>query len=58
MKSIIAAKRDLLTSVQGSNIWSGQQVQSYNSQAIVSVVVVVPLRRPSADMFDHRPGER
>lgn len=34
MKSIIGAQRDILLSVQGTNIWSGQQVQSYNSQAI------------------------
>lgn len=31
MKSIISAQRPLLLSVQGSNIWSGQQVQSFNS---------------------------
>ncbi|SCZ88960.1 BZ3500_MvSof-1268-A1-R1_Chr1-1g00857 [Microbotryum saponariae] len=34
MKSIISAQREILLSVQGTNIWSGQQVQSYNSQAV------------------------
>lgn len=34
MKSIISAQREVLLSVQGTNIWSGQAVQSYNSQSI------------------------
>ncbi|GAA5984472.1 hypothetical protein JCM11641_006993 [Rhodosporidiobolus odoratus] len=34
MKSVISAQREILLDVQGSNIWSGQQVQSFNSQAI------------------------
>ncbi|BGP57708.1 hypothetical protein JCM8202_005492 [Rhodotorula sphaerocarpa] len=34
MKDIVAAQRPLLLSTQGSNIWSGQQVQSFNSQAV------------------------
>ncbi|BGP50986.1 hypothetical protein JCM10450v2_006912 [Rhodotorula kratochvilovae] len=34
MKSVISAQRELLLDVQGSNIWSGQQVQSFNSQAV------------------------
>ncbi|SCV71689.1 BQ2448_3277 [Microbotryum intermedium] len=34
MKSIINSQRAVLLSVQGTNIWSGQQVQSYNSQAV------------------------
>ncbi|KAI6039134.1 OPT oligopeptide transporter protein-domain-containing protein [Pisolithus marmoratus] len=34
MNSIINNRRDILLSVQGSNVWSGQQVQQYNSQAI------------------------
>ncbi|TCD60776.1 hypothetical protein EIP91_009533, partial [Steccherinum ochraceum] len=34
MKVIIVAQRDILLDVQGSNVWSGQQVQSYNSDAI------------------------
>jgi OPT oligopeptide transporter protein len=34
MNSIIDSQRDILLSVQGTNIWSGQQVQQYNFQAI------------------------
>jgi len=34
MNSIIENQREILLSVQGTNIWSGQQPQSYNSQAI------------------------
>ncbi|KAK4052813.1 hypothetical protein OIV83_002100 [Microbotryomycetes sp. JL201] len=34
MKTIINAQRELLLDVQGSNVWSGQQVQSFNSQAV------------------------
>jgi OPT family small oligopeptide transporter len=34
MNSIIDNQRDILLSVQGTNIWSGQQPQQYNSQAI------------------------
>ncbi|KAG9318821.1 OPT oligopeptide transporter protein-domain-containing protein [Chiua virens] len=34
MNSIIANERDILLSVEGTNIWSGQQPQQYNSQAI------------------------
>lgn len=34
MKSVISAQRELLLDTQGSNIWSGQQVQSFNSQAV------------------------
>ncbi|KAG1832079.1 OPT oligopeptide transporter protein-domain-containing protein [Suillus variegatus] len=34
MNSIIDSQREILLSVQGTNIWSGQQPQSYNSQAI------------------------
>lgn len=31
MNSIVTNQRDILLSVQGSNIWSGQNVQQYNS---------------------------
>ena len=31
MNSIVDNQRDILLSVEGSNIWSGQQVQQYNS---------------------------
>lgn len=34
MNSIIKAQREVLLSVEGTNIWSGQLVQSYNAQAI------------------------
>ncbi|BGP34717.1 hypothetical protein JCM10296v2_006539 [Rhodotorula toruloides] len=34
MKSVINNQREILLDVQGSNIWSGQQVQSFNSQAV------------------------
>ncbi|OZJ06026.1 hypothetical protein BZG36_01102 [Bifiguratus adelaidae] len=34
MKSIIASQRDLLLSPQGSNIWSGQNPQQFNSLSI------------------------
>ena len=34
MNSIIDNQRDILLSVQGTNIWSGQQPQYYNSQSI------------------------
>ena len=34
MNSIIDSQFEILLSVQGTNIWSGQQPQQYNSQAI------------------------
>ena len=34
MNSIIDNQRTILLSVEGTNIWSGQQPQQYNSQAI------------------------
>ncbi|RDB18213.1 Oligopeptide transporter 9 [Hypsizygus marmoreus] len=34
MKIIISSRREILLDVQGSNVWSGQQVQSFNSNAI------------------------
>ncbi|KAK0615062.1 OPT oligopeptide transporter protein-domain-containing protein [Bombardia bombarda] len=34
MNSIVESQRDILLSVEGTNIWSGQQVQSYNSDAV------------------------
>ena len=34
MNSIIDNQRDILLSVEGTNIWSGQQPQQYNSQAV------------------------
>ena len=35
MNTIIDNQWNILLSVQGTNIWSGQQPQQYNSQAIV-----------------------
>lgn len=34
MNSIVTNQRETLLSVEGSNIWSGQNVQSYNAQAV------------------------
>ncbi|KAF2398970.1 oligopeptide transporter [Trichodelitschia bisporula] len=34
MSSITTNQREILLSVEGTNVWSGQVVQSYNSQAI------------------------
>ena len=34
MNSIIDNQSEILLSVEGTNIWSGQQPQQYNSQAI------------------------
>ena len=34
MNTIIDNQRPILLSVEGTNIWSGQQPQQYNSQAI------------------------
>ncbi|KAF8992748.1 oligopeptide transporter [Cyathus striatus] len=41
--SIISARRDVLLDVQGTNVWSGQQVQSYNSAAIAWGALGKPL---------------
>jgi hypothetical protein len=34
MNTITTAQREILTSIEGTNIWSGQGPQTYNSQAI------------------------
>ncbi|KAG6853744.1 hypothetical protein C0991_001760 [Blastosporella zonata] len=34
MKVIINSRREILLDVQGSNVWSGQQVQAFNSDAV------------------------
>lgn len=34
MKVLISAHRTILLDVQGSNVWSGQQVQTFNSDAV------------------------
>lgn len=34
MKQVVHNQRTILLDTQGSNVWSGQQVQSFNSQAV------------------------
>ncbi len=48
MKSVIKGNRPLLLAVQGSNVWSGQQVQSYNSAAITWGALSKALYAPGA----------
>ncbi|KAJ6465562.1 OPT oligopeptide transporter [Mycena vitilis] len=43
MKTVIAAHADVLRDVQGTNIWSGQQVQTFNSAAIAWGALGKPL---------------
>ncbi|KAJ6449375.1 OPT oligopeptide transporter [Mycena sanguinolenta] len=43
MKSVIASHADVLRDVQGTNIWSGQQVQSFNTAAIAWGALGKPL---------------
>jgi hypothetical protein len=43
MKIIIATHAPVLRDVQGTNIWSGQQVQSFNSAAIAWGALGKPL---------------
>ena len=43
MRTIVTSHREILLDVQGSNIWSGQQVQSYNSDAIAWGALGKPL---------------
>ncbi|SJL14148.1 related to peptide transporter [Armillaria ostoyae] len=43
MRTVISSHREILMDVQGSNIWSGQQVQSYNSDAIAWGALGKPL---------------
>ncbi|KAF5347867.1 hypothetical protein D9758_013819 [Tetrapyrgos nigripes] len=49
MKVVINAHRDILLDVQGSNVWSGQQVQSFNADAVtwgaLSDVIYAPSGR-------------
>lgn len=37
MTSITTNQRDVLLSIEGTNIWSGQTIQTYNTQVSVSV---------------------
>ncbi|KAI0692131.1 OPT oligopeptide transporter [Cerioporus squamosus] len=48
MKSVIAGNRAILLDVQGTNVWSGQQVQSFNSAAISWGALAKPLYAPGA----------
>ena len=48
MKSVIAGNREILLDVQGTNVWSGQQVQSFNSAAISWGALAKPLYAPGA----------
>jgi OPT family small oligopeptide transporter len=43
MKTIISVHADVLRDVQGTNIWSGQQVQAFNSDAIAWGALGKPL---------------
>jgi len=43
MRVVLTSQRDTLLNVQGSNIWSGQQAQSYNSAAIAWGALGKPL---------------
>ncbi|KAG7090337.1 hypothetical protein E1B28_009457 [Marasmius oreades] len=43
MTTIISSQREILRAIQGSNVWSGQQVQSYNSAAIAWGALGKPL---------------
>ncbi|SCZ88962.1 BZ3500_MvSof-1268-A1-R1_Chr1-1g00858 [Microbotryum saponariae] len=51
MKSIINSQRAVLLSVQGTNIWSGQQVQSYNSQAVAWGALAKSMYAPGRPYF-------
>jgi hypothetical protein len=46
MRTVLTSQRELLLDVQGSNVWSGQQVQSYNSDAIAWGALGKPLYAP------------
>ncbi|GAA5887704.1 hypothetical protein JCM6882_001503 [Rhodosporidiobolus microsporus] len=51
LKSVVSAQREILLDVQGSNIWSGQQVQSFNSQAIAWGALAKHLYGPGSTYF-------
>jgi hypothetical protein len=46
MRTVISGNRDILLDTQGTNVWSGQQVQSYNSGAIAWGALGKPLYHP------------
>ncbi|KAF8888442.1 OPT oligopeptide transporter protein-domain-containing protein [Gymnopilus junonius] len=43
---VLTSQREILLQVQGTNVWSGQQVQSYNSDAISWGALGKPLYAP------------
>ncbi|KAL0571466.1 hypothetical protein V5O48_010502 [Marasmius crinis-equi] len=43
MATVISSQREILRAVQGTNVWSGQQVQSFNSAAIAWGALGKPL---------------
>ncbi|KAF4609517.1 hypothetical protein D9613_012220 [Agrocybe pediades] len=45
-KVVLTSQREILLDVQGSNVWSGQQVQSYNSDAVSWGALGKPLYAP------------
>ncbi|KDR65867.1 hypothetical protein GALMADRAFT_81439 [Galerina marginata CBS 339.88] len=45
-KVVLTSQREVLRDVQGTNVWSGQQVQSYNSAAISWGALGKPLYAP------------
>ena len=52
MNTIIDNQRNILLSVQGTNIWSGQQPQQYNSQAIAwALRLVVIFNHPPSNLL-------
>ncbi|KAJ8089444.1 hypothetical protein PM082_014693 [Marasmius tenuissimus] len=43
MATVISSQREILRAVQGTNVWSGQQVQSFNSAAVAWGALGKPL---------------
>lgn len=54
MKQIISSHRELLTDVQGSNFWSGQNVQSFNTEAVTWGALAKVRRRLSPSCSSSR----
>lgn len=48
MKIVIDANREILLSVQGTNVWSGASVQSFNSDAVAWGALAKQLYSPSS----------
>ncbi|GAA5847863.1 hypothetical protein JCM9279_006672 [Rhodotorula babjevae] len=51
MKQIISSHRELLTDVQGNNFWSGQNVQSFNTEAVTWGALAKHMYGPSSTYF-------